>query len=90
MATGVVTVAITATLILPANERRQSFYLFNNGLSAIYMGETNAVTVATGFPLAQGSQISEDRGQNQWKGDIWGIVAAGTEEIRFWQRTHSA
>jgi hypothetical protein len=56
----------------------------------MYIGETSAVTVAEGFPLAAASQVSEDEGNNVWKGDIYGIVAVGSEEARYWERTQSA
>ena len=88
--TATVTVAATATLIIPSNERRSSFYLLNNGAESMFIGETAATTtIAAGFPLAAASQISEDEGNNVYKGPIFGIVAAATEEARYWERTQS-
>jgi len=56
----------------------------------MFIGETAAsTTLANGFPLAAASQVSEDEGMNVYKGDVFGIVAAGTEEARFWERTAS-
>jgi len=90
MPTGVVTVSDTATLIIPQNTSRQSFYLFNNGAKRVYLGETAAdATVADGFPIESSSQLSEDRGENLWKGDVWGICAPGeSSEMRYWERRH--
>ena len=48
--TAAVSVGTTPTLIIPANERRSSFYLLNNGTNEMYVGETNTITTATGFP----------------------------------------
>ena len=87
--TAAVTVTTTATLVMPANVRRGSFYLLNNGATSMFIGETNSITALTGFPLAAASQVSEDEGNNLWKGDIYAIVAAGTEEARYWERTQS-
>jgi hypothetical protein len=80
----------TATLIMAANTRRTSFYIFNNGANRVFLCETNAVDTVDGFPLESFSQFSEDEGHNLWKGDIWGITAGTTEEIRYWERTQSA
>jgi len=88
--TAAVSVGTTPTLIIPVNARRTSFYLLNNGTNEMYIGENSSVTVATGFPLAAASQVSEDEGSNVYKGDIYGIVAAGTEEARYWERDVSA
>lgn len=87
MPTAAVTVDGTATLILGQNTRRASFYLFNNGANRVFLGETSAVTTANGFPLESFSQLSEDEGNNLWKGDIYGITAGTSEEIRYWERT---
>ena len=88
--TAAVSIGVAATLIVPANTRRSSFHLLNNGSNPMFIGENNAITIADGFPLSGGSQISEDEGNNVWKGDIYGIVAAATEEARYWERTQSA
>lgn len=88
--TAAVTVGTTATLVIPANVRRTSFYLLNNGAESMFVGETaSATTVAAGFPLAASSQVSEDEGNNVYKGDVFAIVAVGTEEARFWERGQS-
>ena len=89
--TALVNVTDTATLIIPANVRRASFYILNNGLNQMYIGENSSITTATGFPLAAASQLSEDRGENLWKGDVYGICAIADSPIesRYWERTHS-
>ena len=88
--TAAVDVTGVATLILPQSVKRTSFYMFNNGAQRVFIGETAAqATVLTGFPLEPFSQFSEDEGNNIWKGDIWGITAGTTEEIRYWERDQS-
>jgi cellulase/cellobiase CelA1 len=88
---GKVDVTGVATLILAANTRRTSFYMFNNGANRVFLGETAAqATVAEGFPLESFSQFSEDEGNNIYKGDIYGITAGTTEGVRYWERTQSA
>ena len=85
--TNAVTVTGSATLILGANPLRQSFYLLNNGVNPVFVSEDTTVNTGTSFPLAAASQISEDRGMNIYKGDIYGITAGTSEEIRYWERT---
>lgn len=84
--TAAVDVTSSATLIMPANTRRTSFYMFNNGATRIFIGESSSVDTTTGFPLEAFSQFSEDEGNNIYKGDIYGITAGTTEEIRYWER----
>ena len=79
-----------ATLVIPQNVRRTSFYLFNNGNNRVFLCETNAVDIVDGFPLEAFSQFSEDEGNNIWKGDIWAITTGTTEELRYWERDQSA
>lgn len=90
MPAGAVTVNDTATLIIDAETSRQSFYLFNNGANRVYLAETVAnCTVANGFPLEASSQLSEDRGENLWKGTVYGICGPGlSSEVRYWERRH--
>ena len=83
-----VNVTDTATLVIPQNTKRTSFYLLNNGVAQIYVGENSAITTADGFPLAAASQVSEDEGSNIYKGDIYAICAAvdSPVELRYWER----
>jgi len=90
MPTLAVAIGDTPVLIIPQNTTRQSFYLFNHGGKRVFLGETAAeANVTNGFPIEASSQLSEDRGENLWKGDIWGVCAVGeVSEIRYWERRH--
>lgn len=52
-----VTVATTATLIVPADDKYRTVYIHNGGGSTIYVGAAS-VTTATGFHL--GNNESQD------------------------------
>jgi hypothetical protein len=71
-----VTVANTATVILAKNNNRVEVVLYNNGAATIFVGPST-VTTAAGLPIAAGASLSLN-GQAA----LYGIVAAGTEEIR--------
>ena len=93
MATFTVVVGTTAIEIIPANTLRASFYLRNNDATEVlYLGEDATITVAAGaaagFPLPAAGIINEDMGERLFKGAVFGIVAAGTAEVRVWERTN--
>jgi len=87
MAFNTVTVADTATLIIAANPYRQSLILVNSSSGAVYLGADNTVTIANGIPLLQDGSLTEDSGGTRmFMGDIYGIVASGTSDVRYWER----
>ena len=82
-----ITVTTTATRLLTANTARTSFLMVNNGSASVFIGENNTVTTSNGLPIASGGQLAEDRGVRLYLGDVFGIVASGTEDMRVWERT---
>lgn len=82
-----VTVGNTATLILAANENRHSFLISNTSSGTVFIGPTSSVTTANGSPLLENGSLSEDSsGTKLYTSDIYGIVAAGTSDVRVWER----
>lgn len=89
MAIGAVTITSTATKILSANVERRSHFTINTSTTlTVYVGPDDTVTTANGYPLGPEMQMHEDRSEaGFWKGDIWGITASGSAEVRYWERT---
>lgn len=78
---GAVTVGTSATLIRPLSGSRRNCIIQNEGSADVILGSDSAVTVATGLTLDTGeSYVFEE-----YSGAIWGIVAAGTNDIRFFE-----
>lgn len=80
-----VSVTTASTQILAAAKTRKFFALYNNGSNTIFLAfdGTSAATTAAGFPLASGaSLILQQDGGPGVTYPVYGIVAAGTEEIR--------
>ena len=80
-----VSVGNTATLILAANNNRRASMIINTSAGTVFIGMDVNVTTANGFPLLQNGSFNNS-GQNAvWKGVIYGIVASGTSDVRFWE-----
>jgi len=78
---GMVTVGTTATEIRPAEANRNYLLVTNLSAETVYLGFDNGVTTANGFPLPQNAHWERDGvGYN---GPLYGIVAAGTADVRF-------
>ena len=87
MAFNTVTITINATKIVSANPSRQSLILANVGTGTVYLGPNNTVTTANGVPLLQdGTFTEDDGGSRMFMGEVWGIVAADTSDLRYWER----
>ncbi len=83
-----VTVTTTATKIIDANVNRISLILTNISPGTVYIGQDSTVTVSNGVPLSEGDKLTEDNGGTRmYLGQFYAIVAAGTSDIRFWERT---
>ena len=88
MAFNTVTVTTSATLIIASNTNRKSLLIGNTSAGTVYLGDTTSVTTANGFPLPQNAQLSEDSGGTRmYMGAVYGIVASGTSDVRYWERT---
>lgn len=68
----------TADLILAANSSRLSWSIYNGGAETVYIGDTNAVTTTTGYPLVPGAHLS-----GNGRHDIYGITAAGSVNVQY-------
>lgn len=86
-----VTVGNTATLILAANVDRHSFLLANTSSGTVFIGPTSSVTTANGIPVLENGSLAEDSsGTKLYTSDIYGIVSAGTSDVRVWERIRGA
>jgi len=79
-----VSVASTATKIITANSRIRGWIITNTGSNKVYYGPDSSITTANALPLNAGATILSSDAVN-WKGDIFGIVATGTEDVRYWE-----
>ena len=91
MAYGAITVPATANgiQIVAKNLSRIVLIIYNNGSNTIFLGTDNSVTISTGYPLAAGTQMvfdfagDADRHPFFFRGELYGIVAASTEDLRY-------
>lgn len=84
---GAVTVATTATQVLPPNGGRRGFVIRNNGGVVVYLGFDSSVTTATGMPVMPQDTYPFTGEQSAFKGAIWGVAASSTADVRFWDYT---
>ena len=89
MGWGKIAVTTTATLIIPANTRRQELRLVNYSTSPdCFIGMDSSVTAQNGFALMAGSEQDASRSMGStYLGDIYGITSTGTADIRWWETT---
>lgn len=78
MKTVKISVGVVATQIVAANYKRKDLVIYNNGSENIYIDNTSGDCTLDSFPLLPGKALVLDR----YQGEIHGIVAAATEEIR--------
>ena len=71
--TNQVTVTGSATQIVPAYSSRSGIVIVNTGATTVYIGETAAVTTATGFPVIAGTSVSFST-----TGAVYGITSGGS------------
>lgn len=81
LTTGQVTVGTAATLICSGVYALGSLVIVNHGTTDIFIGNAG-VTTATGLllPGVKGASVELD-----FAGDVYGIVAAGTQAVSFAQ-----
>lgn len=87
---GNITITTGATKILSANTQRQAFRITNNSVTQdAFIGFDSNLTTSNGLPLSANQTREEQRngGSTCYLGDIFGIVAANTADIRFWEVT---
>jgi len=86
-----VTVGNTATLIMAANVDRHSFLINNTSAQTIYVGPTSSVTAANGISILENGSLAEDSsGTKLYQSDVYGITAAATADVRYWERIRGA
>lgn len=90
MSYNTITVTTSATEIVPANCQRRNLILVNTDASAVmYIGPDASITTSNAIPLYGKQTMSQDRIPEGYQGPIYGIVASGTVDARFWETTSS-
>lgn len=83
-----VSVGTSATLIIAANEDRKVLSIANDEASAtVYIGPDASITTSNGLPLYAGNVQDNTKTHGLWAGPIYGIVASGTADVRYWEVT---
>lgn len=78
-----VSVAPTATLIIPASRDRAGWLISNVSTSTVYIGPNSSITTANGIPLLTNEKLLADGGYS-WRGNIYGIAPSGASmELRY-------
>lgn len=72
-----ITLTTVPTLILAQRLNRVVFLIYNNSQVNIYVGDSD-LTIANGIPIARGASYTNEG----WNGAVYGIVAAGTGDVR--------
>lgn len=72
-----VTLQATPTSILSQRLNRVVFMIYNNADVTVYVGDST-VTIATGIPIQRGGSYTNEG----WSGEVYGIVATGTADVR--------
>ena len=89
MSYGPITGTVAATLIVAANTARRNLTIVSNSSAVVYYGPDASITTSNALPLYGRSTRDQDRIPQGWQGPIYGIVASGTAEVRYWE-TESA
>lgn len=79
---GAVSVGTTATVIRTANTNRASCLVQNLGSAPMYLGTDASVTTANGLEVGAGSSATLT-----FQSAIYGIVASGSNDVRFIEET---
>ena len=74
-----VTVTTSTVQVLPSNSSRKSFAVTGN--ATWYLGFGTGLTASNGFKLAA-DQAYTDGGVSAYTGEVWGITASGTADVR--------
>jgi hypothetical protein len=94
MAASGVTVGTSATQIISksrsSNTARIGLLIKNTDASdTVYLGESSSTSTSSGYPLAAGGELRFDYGGGKsqffYRGDVYGIVASGTVNVRVWE-----
>jgi len=80
-----VTVTTSATRIVAASSNRKGLILANEGSVKVFIGPDDSITTSNAIPLFQSEKLFNSGLPDLWRGDIYGIVASGTADIRYWE-----
>jgi hypothetical protein len=86
---GAITVTNEPTQIIAGNCERKEIIITNNNDEdvVVYIGMDENVTVDNGTPFYGNQTRGHARGFGTYLGPIWGIVASGTCDVRYWETT---
>jgi hypothetical protein len=86
---GAVEITTEATQIVSANCDRKEIIITNTNDEdvTVYIGMDENVTVETGTPFYANQTRGHARGFGTYLGPIYGIVASGTCDVRYWETT---
>tara|TARA_R100000306_G_C4353347_1_gene131335 strand:- start:772 stop:1059 length:288 start_codon:yes stop_codon:yes gene_type:complete len=92
MANTAVSVGTSATLLIAKNDARIHLILQNLGSQEVYLGDSSGVTTSNGIRWANTNTLFEMSHNAEpfmfyYRGDIYGIVASGTGNVRVWEFT---
>jgi len=86
MAYNTVTVGTTATLIIADNAKRRALHLVNTEEGKIvYIGPDTSITTANAIPLYETQTRDSTKNFGYYNGPVYGIVASGTADVRYWE-----
>jgi hypothetical protein len=85
MAYNTISVADSATLIVAANSARKGLLIVNAATSTVYLGPDANITTANGIPLLQNGSFNNAGLDAAFRGSVYGIVASGTADVRYWE-----
>lgn len=87
MSYGSITVTTTPTEIIGANCNRKEIIISNMTNVIVYIGKDANVTTSNGTPFYYKQTRGHARGFGTYLGSIWGVVASGTADVRYWETT---
>ncbi len=86
MATSAVSVTTAATALVAENFERIALVIDNQSAQTVYWGDASTITTASGATLEPGERLvlAFDGGAYQYffSSGLWGIVTAGTADVR--------
>ncbi|KKK95046.1 hypothetical protein LCGC14_2676730 [marine sediment metagenome] len=86
MAYNTVTVTTSATLIVADNTKRKVLTLVNTSETIpVYIGPDSSITTSNAIPLYETQTQDSSKTFGFWSGPVYGIVASGTADVRYWE-----
>lgn len=82
---GAISVTATPTVVLAARGRRQGLIVQNKGTQDVYYGPDISITTANTVSIPAGGYLNMSDKKGLWRGTLYGVVASGTADVRFWE-----